>query len=693
MKKNLKPIFLPWITLGSGIIGLALRIWLYTDGVDTKGLLVNSHPANTLSFLVCAIFFATLAICVSDLGHAPAYNRLFHRNIFVLLGNGIAAAGMIITGFSGLQAFRGLLSPLYILAELLAAASLLYIGWCSYKKRNISFIFHASVTACLMLRLILQYKVWSTEPQLQNYFFQLAASIFLMLTAYHRTSLDARSGNRSVYVFFNQAAVFFCCLSLAGKDNLYYGAMGIWAATNLCSLRTVRKHILQIDHSTMYLPQPVRYCIDTLEQAGFRAYAVGGCVRDNILDIVPNDYDLCTNATPEQICSAFSQHPLVHNGEKHGTVGVILDSGLYEITTFRKEGGYSDSRHPDWVEFVGSVEEDLSRRDFTVNAIAYSPKDGYIDPFGGIKDLSRNILRAVGEPQARFREDALRILRGVRFSVRYRLNPDRQTYLAMTELAPLQENLAKERVFDELCKLLPLMQAKDLIHYAPILTQALPELAPTINFHQHSPHHAYDIYTHTAHVTAAVPPTLALRWAALLHDIGKVETFSQDENGTGHFYGHASASAAAADSILLRLKAPTALRQRVVFLVTQHMTTLEPDKKLLLRRLSAWGQEALQELLALQKADAASKGVPQDITDFSETEQLLNQLIEEKACLTVKDLMISGKDLLAFGQTPGPGIGNCLAYLLQLVQDEQIPNTADALKEAAKQYFSQEESQ
>lgn len=693
MKKYLRPNYLPWISLGSGIVGLALRIWMYTDGVDAKGLLLQSHPANALSFLICAVFFIFLTLCVSALGHAPKHSQLFSGKPSVLLGNGIAAAAIILTGFSGLNALNGLFSPLYLLVELLSAASLLYIGWCSYKKQRISFLFHASVTACLMLRLITQYKVWSSEPQLQNYFFHLAASIFLMLTAYHRTALDARSGNRSAYVFFNQAAVFFCILSLAGTDWLYYGAMGIWALTNLCSLRSVQKRILQTDPKTMHLPAPVRYCIDTLEQSGFRAYAVGGCVRDNLLGIVPNDYDLCTNATPEQICSVFSQYPLVHNGEKHGTVGVILDSGLYEITTFRTEGSYSDGRHPDSVEFVNTVEEDLSRRDFTVNAIAYSPKDGYIDPQGGKKDLSRNILRAVGEPRARFQEDALRILRGARFSVRYNLTPERETDQAMAELAPLLDGLAKERVFDELCKLLPLVKTGDLLHYAPILTQVLPELAPAIGFRQHSPYHAYDVYTHTAHVTAAVPPTLTLRWAALLHDIGKAETFSQDETGRGHFHGHASIGAATADSILLRLKAPTSLRQRVVFLIEHHMTPLGPDRKILLRRLSAWGEEALRELLALQKADAVSKGIPQDVSDFSATEQLLEQLLQEKTCLSVKDLMISGKELLTLGHQPGPKIGECLTHLLQLVQDEQISNTPEALTEAAKQYFSQEETQ
>lgn len=693
MKNPLKSTLLPWLTLGAGILGLILRSWLYTSGMDGKGLLIESHPANAMSFIVCALFLGALILCVSDLGHAPAYTMLFPEGKPILLGNCIAAVGLAATGFFELQSAEGMFGLVYFLVTLLAAASLAFIGWCSYKKTPVSFLFHAAVTMFFMLRLITQYQHWSSEPQLQNFFFPLAASIFLMLTAYHRTTLDARSGNRSTYVFFNQAALFFCLMSLPGEYWLYYGAMSIWSAVNLCSLKSIRKRILQADPDTMYLPEAVRYCIDALEKAGFRAYAVGGCVRDHLLGIVPNDYDLCTSATPEQICAVFSGHSLVRNGEKHGTVGVILDSGVYEITTFRSEGSYSDGRHPDWVNFVADVEEDLSRRDFTVNAIAYSPKDGYIDPWGGRKDLSRNVLRAVGDPATRFQEDALRILRGVRFSVRYSLTPDRETYQAMTSLAPLLDNLAKERVFDEMCKLLPLVSAGDVLHYAPILTQVIPELAPAVGFSQHSSYHAYDVYTHTAHVTAASPRTLPLRWAALLHDIGKVSTLTLDEDGCGHFLGHAAASAAAADAILLRLKAPTALRQRVVFLIEQHMTPLEPNKKVLIRRLGAWGQDAVWELLELQKADSAGKGAPNNDIDFSSVETMLAQLLAEKACLTVKDLAISGKEILALGVEAGPKVGTYLEHLLNLVQDEQIPNTQESLTEAAKQYLSQEETQ
>lgn len=221
----------------------------------------------------------------------------------------------------------------------------------------------------------------------------------------------------------------------------------------------------------MLIPEAARRCLDALEQAGFAAYLVGGCVRDAYLGLTPQDYDLCTSALPEQTEAVFADQNLVLAGKKHGTVGVVTDSGVIEITTFRTEGDYADNRHPQWVRFVAHIEDDLARRDFTVNAMAYSPKRGFADPFGGRADLDAGILRAVGDPSARFEEDALRILRGVRFSVKYRLTPQPQTLEAMFRLAPLMGNLARERVFEELSKLLLYLSAEDLLLFAPILTK------------------------------------------------------------------------------------------------------------------------------------------------------------------------------------------------------------------------------
>ena len=433
----------------------------------------------------------------------------------------------------------------------------------------------------------------------------------------------------------------------------------------------------------MFLPENVIGCIRTLEQAGFSAYAVGGCVRDALLGLTPHDYDLCTNALPEETVRVFSQYPLVCSGEKHGTIGVVMDGEVIEITTFRTEGGYQDSRHPDWVRFVSGLAEDLARRDFTVNAMAYNPKTGYIDPCGGQADLKNKILRTVGDPAARFAEDPLRILRGVRFAVRFALTPDTETEKAMTALSYGMDKLAKERIFDELCKLLPLVTAPDLQRFAPVLTAVIPELKPAIGFLQYTPHHAYDVYTHTAYVTEGVGSDLALRWAALLHDAGKPSAFTMDAQGQGHFKGHAHLSAEIADNVLRRLKAPTALREEGILLINQHMTPLEPDKRILRRRLGQYGIETVRKMLTLQKADFAGKGVIDSDPMFSQTESILEALLLEEACFTLKDLAINGQDLIKLGFTPGPVIGACLAKLLEQVQDETLPNEKNVLLNAA----------
>lgn len=435
----------------------------------------------------------------------------------------------------------------------------------------------------------------------------------------------------------------------------------------------------------MFLPNEVRDCLDALEHAGFPTYAVGGCVRDAVLGKLPQDYDLCTAALPPQIRSVFADRSLVLAGEKHGTVGVVTEQGVVEITTFRTEGDYRDNRHPGWVAFVPHIEEDLARRDFTVNAMAYSPSRGFADPFGGREDLKNRVLRAVGCPETRFREDALRILRGVRFASRYGLTPELETAKAMVQLSPLMDNLARERVFDELCKLLLHVSQQDLLTFAPVLTAVIPELGPMLDFDQRTPHHAFDLYTHTAFVTAAIPPELPLRWAALLHDIGKVSTCTSDDTGRCHYHGHSKVSAQMADKILLRLKAPTALREQVVFLIAQHMTPLEPDRKLLRRRLSQYGETAVFRLLTFQEADFLGKGTLPLPATFGEIRKILQSLLEEQGCMTLRDLAINGKDLLDLGFPPGPEIGKSLNALLNQVLEETIPNTREALLAALQQ--------
>lgn len=427
----------------------------------------------------------------------------------------------------------------------------------------------------------------------------------------------------------------------------------------------------------MKLPEAVRFCIDRLEEAGFACYAVGGCVRDWLLGLEPHDFDLCSAAQPGQLRQIFADLPQVLAGEKHGTVGVVLQGRVVEITTFRKETGYADCRHPDQVDFVADIRQDLARRDFTVNAMAWSPSRGFADPFGGQEDLKNRRLRCVGDPQARFEEDALRILRGLRFSLRYGLSPEPETEAAMIACAPLMDRLARERVLDELCRLLPHATAVGLLRFAPVLCQVIPELRPTVNFDQKNPHHDTDLYTHLCQTVERVPAEPILRWAALLHDVGKPDTFSLDEQGVGHFYGHAQCSAQMAEEILLRLKAPTELRQRVVFLIQHHMDAVKAERKLLRRWLSRYGHDALMDLLALQNGDFPR--------DQGEIFKIIQEIQEENACLSLHDLAVNGRDLLALGYS-GPAIGQALELLLEQVVDERLPNERADLIQFLKEH-------
>ena len=431
----------------------------------------------------------------------------------------------------------------------------------------------------------------------------------------------------------------------------------------------------------MKLPEHILACLDALENAGFAAYCVGGCVRDAVLGRTPQDYDICTAALPEQTEAVFSDRKLVLAGKKHGTVGVVFGKEVVEITTFRTEGAYLDNRHPEWVEFVSDVDADLARRDFTVNAMAYSPYRGFADPFGGREDLKKGILRAVGDPVQRFREDSLRILRGLRFAARFGLAIEETTFRSMISQRHLMDNLARERVFEELCKfLLSVTDPREVVACGPVLAAAIPELEPMLGFDQRSPHHAYDVFTHTAHVVTGVPKELPLRWAALLHDVGKVPSFTQDATGRGHFYGHAPLGAEMADAILLKLKAPTALRQQAVFLIEKHMTRLQPERKFLRRWLGRLGEDTIRQLLILQEADMGSKGTgkPEEMDQFSQIRDLLDQILAEDACLSLKDLAVNGHDLMTLG-IRGKAIGETLNALLELVLEEELPNEKEAL--------------
>ncbi len=687
MKLPLQPKHLPWFTIATGAVGFGLGMWLFSTGFDAKGLLMTYHPANLCMIILSVLTVAALLIATARIQNNCPYKQLFPASVPAAIGDLAAAAGILATAiYEIVTGTPDTISLLCCIFGVVAAGSFCFLAFSRLRGTRPHPIFHTGITVYFMLHLICQYRMWISETQVQIYAAPLLASVFLMLRTYYYAMLDAGNGSRRMYTVCNCCAQFFCILALCNDNPVFYACLAICTATSHCAVPA------ESAIPSMYLPREVLYCINTLKQAGHSAYAVGGCVRDALLGQTPADYDICTSASPEQTAQAFSRHELVQNGEKHGTVGVIIGREVFEITTFRTEGGYSDSRRPDWVEFVATIDGDLARRDFTINAMAYSPDEGYIDQWGGQEDLKNKILRAVGDPVVRFSEDPLRILRGVRFTVRLGLTPDENTLSAMLSQAPLLDKLSRERVFSELCKLLPYVKAEDMIRFAPIFTQVIPELASCVGFQQHSPHHAYDVYTHTAHVVASVPPEVSLRLAALLHDICKPTVFTQDENGRGHFYGHAREGGKLADAILLRLKASNVLRSQVIFLIENHMTPLEPDKKLLRHRIAQFGLESVWRLLTLQRADYTAKGVEgEDYAYFDEVEQLLEEIRQEGSALSAKDLAINGQDLLALGLEPGPHIGECMTFLLGLVHDELATNTKEDLLTAAKKFFNMED--
>lgn len=669
MKNPKLPLFAPVIGVFGALIGLCLQLLLLRTGVDERGLLITTHPAAVLSVILIALVFAGLYLCLRPLTGNGFYEDLQPASPIAAVGCFAAAVAVGIHGAQNLlDRTDGLLTATGIVGAACAVCMLL-AGILRLRGKRLSALLQGTLCLYLLLHLVNSYRHWNTHTQSLRFLFPLLALVFLALTAYYRACLDADSGDRRTFSFFQYGAVFLSGTAAATGDAVFFLLMALWAGTAYCNLTPIPQP------EPMELPPQVKKCLKLLDENAYEAYVVGGCVRDAVLGRQPHDYDICTDALPEEIAKVFSKYQLVRNGEKHGTIGVVMDGTVYEITTYRTEGTYSDSRHPDWVEFVSDLKLDLSRRDFTVNAMAYSPQRGYLDPFNGQRDLQEKILRTVGDPETRFSEDALRILRGVRFAMRFDLTPHPETEKAMLSMAGTMEGLARERVFDELCKLLPHATAPELVRYAPVLCQVIPELAPCMGFRQHNPHHQYDVYTHTAHVVEAAPTDLPVRLAALLHDIGKPATFTQDENGVGHFYDHAAVGAKMADEILHRLKASNALREQVVTLVEQHMTPLTADAKLLRRRLARLGQETLLQLLALQKADGCEN------TD--EIRQLIGQLVAENACLHIRDLAIDGKDLMSIGFEAGPKMGQVLEALLEQVIDEAIPNEKAALLTAA----------
>lgn len=435
------------------------------------------------------------------------------------------------------------------------------------------------------------------------------------------------------------------------------------------------------------LPDRIQYVLQRLQAAGFSAYAVGGCVRDHLLETTPKDYDVTTAALPEQTMAVFAEHRILKTGLQHGTVTLLLDDLPIEITTYRVDEGYTDHRHPDAVRFTRDFREDAARRDFTMNAIGYNDTDGLRDPFGGREDIAARRIRAVGNAEARFTEDALRILRALRFSAVLDFSIEEKTAAAIVSCKHLLKEVSAERIATELKKLLTGTAVRRvLLEYAEVFAVILPELSATIGFHQHNPHHIYTVYEHCAAATEAIPPRADLRLAAFLHDIGKPACFFTDDAGVGHFYGHPAAGAAAAANILTRLRFDTATKDHVTMLIRAHDIMIEDTDKAVKRALNRLSPEGFCDLLALKRADCLAQHPDYHVRlpYYDALQQRAARILAERQCFSLRDLAVNGNDLLARG-LHGKQIGDALADLLERVIDGTLPNEKDALLRALPQ--------
>ena len=430
------------------------------------------------------------------------------------------------------------------------------------------------------------------------------------------------------------------------------------------------------------LPSQVTEALERLNSHGRQGFLVGGCVRDILRGVKPTDYDLTTSATPEEVKKLFSDKNVVETGIRHGTVTVFANHLPLEITTFRTESTYSDGRHPDGVTFAPTLEEDLSRRDFTVCAMAWSPKTGLVDLYGGREDLEKGIIRCVGEPSRRFAEDALRLLRGARFASPLDFTVEEATGAAMLEEIPLLAHISMERIASEFTKLLCGKGAKRILsEYRELIAFFLPEIRPAFDFDQRSPHHLYDVYTHTLQVVAAMPADPTLRLAAFFHDLGKPRTAEG-----GRFPGHPGVSAELAEEAMNRLRMEKKLIRRVTALIREHDTLLRKwDTPRILRLLSRITPELALPLLTLMEGDAAAKANPEVyLSAAKERRAAVEAVLESSPCLSVSSLAIGGKELLEAGIPAGEEVGKTLQLLLEGVFDGKWQNTREDLFSALK---------
>lgn len=437
------------------------------------------------------------------------------------------------------------------------------------------------------------------------------------------------------------------------------------------------------------LPEKVKYIIDTITAAGFEAYAVGGCIRDSILGRTPSDWDVTTSAKPSEVKQLFRR--TIDTGIEHGTVTVMLDKEGFEITTYRIDGEYVDNRHPKEVIYTFLLIEDLKRRDLTINAMAYNEIDGLIDEFGGLQDIDKCVIKCVGDAKERFSEDALRIMRVVRFSAQLGYSIEENTKQAITQMVMNLESISAERIQVELVKLL-VSSNPDYLRMAyetGVTAVILPEFDHAMCTKQVHPHHCYSVGEHILHTLTHVSCDKVLRLAALFHDIGKPNTMTIDKDGITHFYGHAEMSAKIAATILRRLRFDNDTTKKVVQLVTYHDygNSEKPDIRFIRRAMNKIGEDIFPLLLQLKKADIMAQSDymrEKKLEWLASWEELYHVIIKEKQCVTLKNLDINGSDLIKAGVKPGKEIGELLNYLLDIVIECPEKNDKNVLLEILK---------
>ena len=439
------------------------------------------------------------------------------------------------------------------------------------------------------------------------------------------------------------------------------------------------------------LPSEVRIILDTLNKAGHEGYIVGGCVRDALMGRIPDDWDITTSATPDVVKGIFPK--TYDTGLKHGTITVRINSNSYEITTYRVESDYKDYRRPSSVEFVGDIALDLGRRDFTMNAIAYHPNEGFIDPYHGMEDISKGIIRSVRDPQERFTEDALRILRGVRFSAQLGFEIEEETLAAMLKCAHLLGYISMERIREEMMKILLSDRPEKLIdmYKWDLLPYVLPELIPCFETPQNHPHHSYNVGIHTIKAVQQMPKEPVIRLAMLLHDIGKPPTHTRDQAGVDHFYGHVPLGEKMSKEILRRLRFDNETIRKVTTLVEYHDFHIEKvlTRNSIKKVLCQIGEELFEKLLIIQEADARAQNplkLEPKLQVLDETRVIYKEIIASQECYTIKDLAIDGKDIASLGIKPGKQVGQLLQKALEYVIRYPDRNNKQQLLEMIKQY-------